>query len=401
MPWTIRVVITIAALGLAFQLYAAHRITVAASALTSWPRGRIRAITFIILLYPVLYPLSMLGSLLFGYDSIYRKSSRVLDLFFTYPFWIGIVLAVQISFFLIAIDLVRLVLSGIYRKSRPDWLKFQPVLTLALVVLTVGYCLYRVYTDTWTVRARHEAVVIHDLPPALNGFRIVQISDVHVDNRTNGRKLLAYINRANSYNADVIVFCGDLVSSGTAYIEQGAAAMGKLHAKYGVYACLGDHDFFSDPDLVTRSLEAHGITVLRDKTLIVKVGSNEISLTGVTNVYRQPASLEKLRTLELGRPDTGLDIFFTHQPANWLVPWAAGAGYDLFLAGHTHGGQVAFPMPGFILTGSSTETHYVTGVFKMGDMPVSICNGLGETLAPIRYQAPAEVTVIDVKSPNK
>ncbi|HSF23722.1 MAG TPA: metallophosphoesterase, partial [Blastocatellia bacterium] len=89
-----------------------------------------------------------------------------------------------------------------------------------------------------------------------------------------------------------------------------------------------------------------------------------------------------------------LSILLTHQPSTWLVRLAADREFDMFLGGHTHGGQIVFPLPGFLLTGSSFETDYVTGFHRVGSMLVSINNGLGLTLAPIRYHAPAEVTLI-------
>jgi len=121
----------------------------------------------------------------------------------------------------------------------------------------------------------------------------------------------------------------------------------------------------------------------------------------VTNVYRKPADPGRVLLLEQKRPSAGIDVFYTHQPSNWLVDSVSAAGYKLFLAGHTHGGQIAFPLPGFILTGSSFETHYVTGVFRQGNTWINVCNGLGMTLAPIRYQAPAELTIIQITRMRK
>jgi len=118
------------------------------------------------------------------------------------------------------------------------------------------------------------------------------------------------------------------------------------------------------------------------------------------NVYRKAAYPSQIERLAAARPHGQLDIFIAHQPSTWLVQSVAGAGYDLFLGGHTHGGQVTFPLPGFLLTGSSFETRYVTGTFRLGSTLASVNNGLGMTLAPIRYQAPAEVTVISVEAAN-
>jgi predicted MPP superfamily phosphohydrolase len=397
MPWAINVVLILAIASSPFEWYAATRIAASITTLTSWRPRRTRCATAAVIFYPLSYPLVTTLSYLLGAPKVYQQRSLLVDALLTYPFWIGVVFAVQLSFALLLLDAGRLVLYPAYRKHRDRWLASQAGLTLLLTGAIAIYCGLRIYTDTCRVQVRHAAFQVAGLPAELDGLKIAQISDVHVDIRTNGGKLDRYIQAVNAQSPDLIIFCGDLVSSGTAYIDQAATALGRLRAKYGVFACLGDHDYFSDPEMVASRLELNGITVLRDEYRLVKTDGGEISLTGVTNVYRKPASPGAVLALAEKRPHRGLDIFYTHQPSNWIVESAAAAGYNLFLAGHTHGGQIAFPLPGFILTGSSFETHYVTGGFKQGDTWINICNGLGLTLAPIRYRAPAELTIIEVR----
>jgi predicted MPP superfamily phosphohydrolase len=217
---------------------------------------------------------------------------------------------------------------------------------------------------------------------------------MHADPRTSDGKLQPFVERINSLKPDLIVFCGDLVSSGTAFIERGAAVMGKMEAPRGVYACLGDHDHFSDKEMVRQSLQKNGVTVLDNVSTVVPVGATYLSLTGITNVYRSRPSPETLNTIEQQRLHGPVNVLLTHQPSPWLVDFGADNGYNLFVAGHTHGGQVAFPLPFFLLTGSSFETGYVSGFYRTGSMLTSINNGVGLTLSPIRYQAPAEVTLL-------
>jgi predicted MPP superfamily phosphohydrolase len=170
--------------------------------------------------------------------------------------------------------------------------------------------------------------------------------------------------------------------------------MGKLHSRYGTYACLGDHDYFANAGLVIDRLRAQGVVVLENQTATVPVDNGSIVITGVTNVYRNNLSDSVVDKLARERPEGTISILLTHQPSTWLVELAAERDYDLLVAGHTHGGQIVFPLPGFLLTGSSFETKYVTGFYDVKSMMVSINNGLGLTLAPIRYLAPAEVTLI-------
>jgi predicted MPP superfamily phosphohydrolase len=235
------------------------------------------------------------------------------------------------------------------------------------------------------------------LPAELVGLRIVHVADIQVDRRTNGSKLETYIQTVNGLNPDLILFCGDAVTSGTEFVDQAAEAIGKLQARFGTYTCLGDHDYFAGRDLVFNRLRSRGVAVLENETTTIPVDNASIVITGVTNVYRNQLSNGIVDKLARGRPEGSISILLTHQPSTWLVETAADQKYDLFVAGHTHGGQIVFPLPGFLLTGSSFETKYVTGFYNVGSMLVSVNNGLGLTLAPIRYHAPAEVTLIVLK----
>jgi uncharacterized protein len=397
MPWMLRMLLLFTLAGALFHLYASLKTINAIATLTSFKRRTIRLFAIAILCWLFLHPLLIFGSYFFGSGGLaqaFQSSNQLLDALITYPFWAGIIIAIQVALFLLVMDVMRLLLFPVYRKHRLRWQKAQAGLTLILVFAGTVYVAARIYYDTFTVRIRETELQIAGLPEELEGFRIAQIADVQADGRTNGPKLQNYIGTVNSLKPDLILYGGDLVTSGTAYIDTGAEAMGKMEARHGIYACLGDHDFFSDRDMVTRGLERNGITVLDNVATLVPVGSTYISLTGVTNVYRTRPTTSTLDTIERQRPRGPVNVLLTHQPSEWLVNYAAEQDYDLLVAGHTHGGQIVFPLPGFLLTGSSFETRYVTGFYSVGSLLVSINNGLGLTLAPIRYHAPAEVTLI-------
>jgi predicted MPP superfamily phosphohydrolase len=396
MPWTVRTTLTIALAGALLQLYVAARTVSAISTLTGWSKGRLRIAAGAILVYLAVLPLSSLIAYAFGFSTSFQASS-IFDRAFTYPFWIGIVLGAQVFIVVLAMDLVKLVLLPIYRRKKAGWQTVEAWMIVIAVGLASLYVSARVYSDTFLLRTRSTELQIANLPPGLNGLRIVHIADMQVDSRTGASKLDPYINAVNSLNPDLILFSGDAVTSGTSFIEQAAEAMGKLKARFGVVACVGDHDYFSDRKLVVDLLRARGIVVLENSTTTLAVHDGSIVITGVTNVYRNNVSENTLNKLAQQRSPASLSILLTHQPSTWLVRVAAEREYDLFLGGHTHGGQIVFPLPGFLLTGSSFETNYVTGFYRVGSMLVSINNGLGLTLAPIRYNAPAEVTLIVLK----
>ena len=400
MPWSIRTILIISAVGALFEWYVARKTINAIATLTAWPVKRIRVAVGAIVGWFVLYPLALIGSHYLQLGQVSRalqSSDMLVDKFLIYPFWIGMILSVQVALFLLVIDAARLLLFPVYRRHRARWLRIQARVVMLIVCAGSAYVIARVYFDTFTVRTRQIEIQVKNLPESLEGFRIAQIADVQVDGRTNGTRVERFVDRVNGLNPDLILFCGDLVTSGTDYIESAAAALGKLKAKHSTYACLGDHDFFSDHARVISSLEKNGVRVLNNSVAEVPVNSTPISLTGITNVYRTRPPETLLQTLEDQRTPASVTILLTHQPSEWLVKHAEENRYDLFLAGHTHGGQIAFPLPGFLLTGSSFETPYVSGLYRVGSMFVSVTNGFGLTLAPMRYNAPAEITLITLR----
>lgn len=396
MPWPARMTLILAAASLLFHFYVALRAAGALAQISGLPIKRMRAIAIAAICALMIYPIA----LAFGYLFNLRGALAALQLnsALVYPFWVGLVLSVQLALLLLAVEAGFFLIRLFSRAPMDRLVGARAWLIVGLMLACAAYVPARIYNDTFRVRAREAALEVAGLPAELNGLRIAHIADLQVDDRTNGRKLDNYIEAVNRLSPDLVIFCGDLVTSGTDHIEAAARALGRIKSRFGIYACLGDHDYFSNRRLVAESLRRNGIAVLENESLPVRAGGHQIALTGITNVYRDQATAGEVESVELRRPPAALKIFFTHQPSRWLVRFASERGYDLFLAGHTHGGQIAFPLPGFLLTGSRLETPYVTGFHRSGKMLISVNNGLGLTLAPIRYHAPAEVTLIVVKS---
>jgi predicted MPP superfamily phosphohydrolase len=400
MPWSVRTILIISVIGSLFELYVARKTITAIDTVTSWPRKLVRLSAIAVVLGCILYPIALVASYYLEINSVSRalqSSEMFTDKLLVYPFWTGIIFSAQVSQPLLLMDGIRLMLFPVYRRNKQRWSKIQAIVVILTVCVGFIYVVARIYSDTFTVRVRQAEAPVKSLPESLDGFRVVQIADVQVDARTKGSKLDTFIDRVNRLNPDLILICGDFVTSGTGYIESAAAAMGRLRSRYSVYACLGDHDFFSDHTKVTSSLQKNGVTVLDNAEAIVENDGASILINGITNVYRTRPSGDVIETLEKQRRQPAVNILLTHQPSDWLVKRAEEKHYDLFLAGHTHGGQIAFPLPGFLLTGSSFETSYVSGFYRAGSMLVSVTNGLGLTLAPVRYNAPAEITLITLR----
>lgn len=398
MSWFLSILLFVIPALLLFYFYFTRRITAALHQLTAWPIRRLRWGMRAVAAYLLLYPLLLLIANIFRLPSLnYTLSGaeKWANLFVTFPFWIGMVVILEYLPLLLVIDVSSLLFRPFFKKYRTVWIKWQAIISLALLALVIVYVSARVMHDTYSIRLAKHEVPIANLPGALEGFRLVQLSDLQADFYTDASKMQAYIELAKAQNPDLIVFCGDLVTRGTDHVARGAEMMGRLRARLGVYACLGDHDYWANPQLVTQQLQSHHVVTPEDSVLTLAASPDKISLTILTNVYNRRPARETLQRLRHQRNDSAaVHLMLAHQPTDDLIQFARDHGYHLLLAGHTHGGQVVFKPFGIPLCVSQTETPYYSGFYQLGNVFLSVTNGLGLTFAPLRYQAPAEVTLI-------
>jgi len=244
----------------------------------------------------------------------------------------------------------------------------------------------------WTVRVSERTVHLREKAEALAGIKIVIVADVQGDGRTDESALADFVERINRQDADLVLFAGDLVTSGEGYIESTAQLLGEVKARFGKYAAVGDHDMFSNKDYVIREMRQAGFVIADDTTVVAMEGL--LGITLVTRTYLQSPKDERLQEIT-DDSSSVYRILLVHQPAENLVEFASRQGYDLLAAGHTHGGGVAFGIPGvYTFAPANLESKYVSGFYEFGGMLVVVTNGIGMTLAPIRFHAPSEITVL-------
>lgn len=366
---------------------------------SSWPGKKIGFYLIAAFCFLNLYPVLLLVLHLFKSKKLartVREGFILWDILFTYPFWIGLILIFEILPWLFVLDFIKLPFYPFYVQLKSIWLPIQYQTTLVIFSVFSAYVLFRLLLDSNRIRISKIAYASRNLPEKLDGLRIVHISDVQADSRTGLGKVKRYVKKVNRLKPDIVFFTGDLVTSGTRFISLAASLLGNLEAKYGAYGCLGDHDVWSDPQEILKELNKNHIKTLEDKNDFIRIGFDSLMVTFITNTYSKPANLEKLNHLMGHQPRGALDILVIHQPTESVVELAQERGYHLFLAGHTHGGQVVFRPFGFTFAAPRFETPFYRGIYGVQQMLVSINNGLGVTLAPLRYRAPAEVTLIKV-----
>ena len=401
MSWFLRMTLIVLPAVLGAYAYASWRMIAAIGQLAAWPKPAIRWSALAVVGYLNLYPLILLLAAIFqlsGVISAFRAGRRWLDLLFLYPFWGGLIIVVELVPLLLLVDLARFPLWPVFQKYRPLWAKWQAIATIVLLAGMTIYVTIRIVHDTRSTRLTRYEVTIPGLPADLEGFRIVQLSDLQADRYTDSKRMQRYIDLANAQQPDLIVFGGDLVTRGTDHIEHGARMMSQLHARLGVYACLGDHDYWADALAVATHLNQVGVTTVEDSVVVLAGSESSLSLTVVTNVYNRRPSSQTLARLRQQRPESAaVHLLLSHQPTRQIIDFARRNHYHLMLSGHTHGGQIVFKPFGIPVSAAHLETRFYSGLYRYGDLRLSVTNGLGLTLVPIRYQAPAEVTLLTLR----
>ena len=262
------------------------------------------------------------------------------------------------------------------------------------------------YTNTLSSQIEVERVPIKlkNLPEAFRGFKIAQLSDLHSSPLVDKEHLDHAVDLALAEKPDLIVLTGDFIGHtlrtpsnhihefDPQYLDNLVAAMGRAKAPFGTYAVLGNHDFWSGPEVTKRihhDFENRaGIPVLRNQHVKLSKEEQSIQLLGIDDYWHSWNLRKAMRKV----PKKSIKILLSHNPdINWKIK--PSHKIDLVLSGHTHGGQVAFPFVGAPF--SPTRNHrYLRGLVRDGDRQTYITRGVGHLVVPIRFNCPPEVTLI-------
>jgi predicted MPP superfamily phosphohydrolase len=246
-----------------------------------------------------------------------------------------------------------------------------------------------------SVAVQRVVVSLPKLPPALSGYTIVQLTDVHVG-PTIGRAFVEEIVRkANAASPDLIVITGDLVDGSVAQLGALTEPLRGLRAPDGVFFVTGNHEYYSGADEWVAELERLGIRVLRNARVGLRdADGGGLDLAGVddwTAASILPHHGHDLPKALAGRDEARALVLLAHQPKS--VVEAAERGVDLVLSGHTHGGQL-FPFNYLV----KLQQPFVAGLHRHEGTHIYVSRGTGYWGPPMRLGAPAEITRIELES---
>ena len=372
-----------------------------------YPRKKKYIIIYSFLVLLNLYPVILIFNAIYAAitkQSVAFPQNIFADYLLLYPFWVLIILILQVSALFFFIDLLKLIFYPLYKKHKHTLYRVQVKIFLALTVFFAIYIPARIIYDYNTVEVRNVEYQKNNLPKELDGFKIAFISDVQADRYTDEKRLKRYVDKINDSKPDLVLVAGDVITSTPDYIENAGKYLGMIKSKYGTYSCVGDHDNWAYRQDYERSLREvsgalnhYNVEMPDNELRYFEIDSSRIGVTFITNTYVSEISETTLQNIASSNK-AEFKIFLTHQPQDFLINSAVKNNYNLFLAGHTHGGQITLVFPFVQLTPTLIETRYIKGDFYFNDMLAIVCGGLGMSLAPVRYNSTPEIVLITLKN---
>lgn len=376
--------------GLIFFL-AQWRITkLALARLRSWPDALRRAVSTAIFLFDALFVV--------GFLCTFSDYSARLGVHGIIPAMLG---AGSLAYGLIATAVLAIYeifrwlgrhLGGDTNPGRRRLIHTAGGAFMAAPFAVVGYGMF---IERFDFRVREVDVPMSGLPPDLDGLRILQISDIHLSPFLSEAELARVIDAAVELPSHLTVVTGDLISGRGDPLDACIRQLARLRADAGVFGCMGNHERYARAETyTTRAAARVGIDFLRRSARPLRFGSSTLNLVGVD--YQSLAGRQHyLRGAEHMIVAGACNILLSHNPD--VFPVAAAQGYNLVIAGHTHGGQVTVEILDQSINPARFFTPYVYGLYRRGTATAYVTRGVGTIGIPARLGAPPEISILRLR----
>ncbi len=235
-------------------------------------------------------------------------------------------------------------------------------------------------------------IFIRELPERFEGFRITQLTDVHHSRLVGLAEVQQVVTLANRTRPDLMVLTGDYTTTYRRFIEPCAEALGALTAPEGVWAVLGNHDHYTDPELTTRALVRHHISVMNNANTTIRRGPEAIQLAGIDDWSWN--GTDWIRAF-YGLNNKLVSILLSHQPTALDFDEAQAA--SLILSGHTHGGQIKLPFLGAPARFATMDLKYASGLFRRAQTQLYVSRGTGVIGLGVRFGVRPEIAVLRLR----
>ncbi len=404
MPWFLRMLLTIFPFILVLQIYVFNGLRLSLNQINTGMRKKTGMMIFSVLgffnLLPVVVGLAAIAGQIPALF-FFRPDLTLWDYLILFPYWWGLILTLEALPYFLVIDLSNFLFKINFFRRFDRVTRIFPYLRIGLVIFLAVYVGFRLNGDSNHIRISRQEIPVSIDNSRLEGLQITLLGDIQVDRYSRGEKMAQLAEKIRSVESDLVLFSGDLVTEGSRYIPEGVELMCGINSRYGKYACLGDHDFWANPQAISGGLQECGWNFIENAHHLITINGHQILVTGITQIYSRKIAPLELDQILSAAPQADLKLLLVHQPSPLLIESAEKHGYHILMAGHTHGGQVQFRPFGWTFTLSMFETPYYSGAYRYKDLRVIVTNGVGFTFAPVRYHAAAEITVIKLISGSK
>lgn len=232
-------------------------------------------------------------------------------------------------------------------------------------------------------------VPLDKLPAALEGFKIIQMSDFHLYPYTQLALVEKVVKLTNSRQPDLVALTGDFVWHQAEAIFDLAPVLSGLNPKYGLFSVLGNHDVESSRQVVRQGLREAGLPVLHNEGLTLTVGNSQLYIAGLDDAWHGRPDLKAALN---GNSSTRPTILLMHEP-DFVDNYARLGGVSLQLSGHSHGGQIRLPGVGALALPPMGQ-KYDQGLYQVNQTWLYTTRGVGMSILPLRFNCPPEITEI-------
>jgi predicted MPP superfamily phosphohydrolase len=286
--------------------------------------------------------------------------------------------------------------------SSPARRRFLERTAFAASSLPFAACAYGLTIGRTDIETTRKRIRLARLPRAFHGFRVAQLSDLHIGPFMSASQIRHVVQMTNDYKADLVLLTGDYIIWDPRTQGDVVDALSGLRAPFGIVGCLGNHEVWAGCEgSITRMFAERNIRILRHERWPIQTGGEVLNLIGVDyqtvrhfGPHPEGVVNQYLKGVEpLILPDMA-NILLSHNPNTF--DRAAALGIDFSLAGHTHGGQVTLEFINKNLSPSRLITAYVRGWFEKNGCQLYVNRGIGTIGVPIRFDAPPEITIFEL-----
>jgi predicted MPP superfamily phosphohydrolase len=265
------------------------------------------------------------------------------------------------------------------------------VIAAGVAVAALVFAVRGIASALGDVAVKRVNVTLERLPADMSGYRMVQLSDLHIGSTLGREWLSQVVERVNALEPHAVVITGDLVDGSVQRLREHVAPLSDLRAEHGVFFVTGNHEYYSGVDAWLQELQRLGVQPLRNERVSMGNGKASFDLAGVDDwtAFGKGHGPDLARALD-GRDPSRELVLLAHQPKQ--IHQAEKHGVGLQLSGHTHGGQIV-PWNFFVRL---QQGRFVAGLTRLGATQIYVSRGTGFWGPPMRVGAPAEITLLEL-----